>query len=363
MSETPIPVRPSGAITRRRAIRILGAAAGAPLLLPLASAIGANAPPRAVPGGPVPVGRGFLFADGPFYRWQGTVMGTEAEIVLALGDEATARAVIAAADAEAERLERIFSLFREDSEIVRLNAHGHLERPSAEMVQLLAESRRFGALSGGAFDVTVQPLWSLYRRHFAAHPHDASGPAAREIALALRRVDYRAIRLIPSRVWFGTEGTEVTLNGIAQGFITDRVADLLRGYGIRNVLVEMGETRALGARPDGGPWRIGVPDPGNRARLARTVPLANRAVATSAPYGTVFEPTGRFHHLLDPRRGTCASRYRSVTVMADRATIADALSTALSAMALEDVDRLIRRVPGAAAFLIPAVGAPVTLGA
>lgn len=343
--------------TRRRVLCILGAAAGLPLL-------GAS---WARPGAPSESGgsllaRGILYGEGGVHRWEGVALGADSSIVLHQPDPAAARRSLAACLAEVERLERIFSLQREDSELARLNRTGRLEAPSHDLVRLLADARHFGRLSDGAFDVTVQPLWRLYAEHFTAHPADLAGPGSREIERARRLVDYRAIDVEIGRVALARPGMAVTLNGIAQGYITDRVAELLRDQGFEHVLVQLGETAALEPPEPGRPWRIGLTDPMNPDRVAHTVELANQAVATSGGYGMRFDAEGRHHHLFDPATGRSAGRHLAVSVIAPQATAADALSTALYVMPAEGAGRLVREV-GVKALLTAADGRMVALGA
>ncbi len=122
----------------------------------------------------------------------------------------------------------------------------------------------------------------------------------------------------------------MTLNGIAQGYITDRVADLLRRRGFDNVLVDMGEIVGLGQRGDGGAWRIGVSTPDGR--IVHRTTLSDRALATSSPMGTLFDDDGNVGHILDPLRGVPIAVRELVSVSADRAALADALSTAFCIM-------------------------------
>jgi thiamine biosynthesis lipoprotein len=124
----------------------------------------------------------------------------------------------------------------------------------------------------------------------------------------------------------------LTLNGIAQGYITDRIVDLLRNAGVTSSLVDMGEDRAIGSKPDGTPWRIGLADSQFDDRPDRILDIVDKAVATSSAAGFHFDAGGRFGHILDPRDGTAPAIYRRVSVVADDATTADALSTAFSLM-------------------------------
>ena len=136
----------------------------------------------------------------------------------------------------------------------------------------------------------------------------------------------------------------LTLNGIAQGYATDRVVALLRAEGIERSLVDMGESRALGARDKGVPWRIGVADPDAPERVSETLELVDNAVATSGAYGFRFDPEGRCNHLLDPKSGGSAGLYKSVTVIASTATAADGLSTAFSFLPLTEIELALRTV-------------------
>ncbi len=301
-----------GAIGRRRTLCLLAAAAGAGL--PGLAGAGGSAAAR----------------DVPIWRWRGAALGAQAELVVAHPDLAAAKRLVGLALAEVERLEAIFSLYRPDSAVARLNARGEIDRPPLELVELLSHAQALSQVTGGAFDVTVQPLWALYRRHFARPDADPDGPPPGALAAAVELVGYPGLEVSPARVRFARPGMAVTLNGIAQGYITDRVADLLRAEGLDRVLVSLGELRGVGGPADGRSWRVGLGGPdGPDGGPAQTIEIVDQAVATSSPSGLRFDPAGRFHHLLDPRSGGCAHNYRSVSVVARRAGDADALSTAL----------------------------------
>lgn len=278
----------------------------------------------------------------PRHRWTGVALGAKANITLYHPDRQFAQDLILRSVAEIRRLEKVFSLYRHDSALATLNREGALSEPPLDLVRLLAESREYSELTGGAFDVTVQPLWETYARHF--QDTDApGGPAPEDVARALALVDYRSVTVGTGRIAFERQGMAVTLNGIAQGYITDRVADLLRRGGLENVLIDLGEIRGLGAHPDGRPWSVGVEAPSANGKIAETVVLHDGAIATSAGHGTRFDSAGRYHHLFDPRTGRPASVYASVSVVAARATKADALSTALTSMTQQEFARAAPR--------------------
>jgi thiamine biosynthesis lipoprotein len=263
--------------------------------------------------------------------------------------------------AEIARYERIFSLYRSYSEISRLNETGTLDKPSPELRGLIEVSQRFGELSDGAFDISVQPLWRLHEAHFWSRTAVQSDIGARARDVARDLVNFRQVHAHAARVSFGHAGMAITLNSVAQGFITDTIADLLRNEGFENAMVDLGEFRALGRHPDGHPWRLGIRDGTARGGIARTVELEDMALAVSGGYGTVFEPTGRFHHIFDPHTGASANGLVDVAVIAPRATAANGLSTAIFVAGEARAPTLLAAYPGTRAILTRPDGTSVAL--
>ncbi|ULK97935.1 FAD:protein FMN transferase [Bradyrhizobium sp. I71] len=327
-------------LTRRRFIRISAAAAGL---------------------GPLSIGR-LVRAEIAPVTWHGSMLGAVATMEIHDEDRRRAERLISLACAEARRLERLFSLYLDNSALVELNRTGILIDPAAEMVDLLSTSQHYSTLTDGLFDVTVQPLWDLYSRHFAQDDANPAGPAAAEIEAALVRIGSGRLSISRDRIVM-PRGMAITLNGIAQGYVTDKVVDLLRAQGISHSLVDMGEARAIGPRPDGRPWDIGIADPDIAEHTKTVLPIADRAVSTSGGYGFRFDSKARFNHLFDPRTGGCALRYRSVTTVSPSATAADALSTAFSFMPEDGIRSLLARVNIDRVHLINEAGKSVELAA
>jgi thiamine biosynthesis lipoprotein len=285
----------------------------------------------------LPLGRG-VTAQAPAVTWRGIALGAVASLQIHHPDRAAAERLVRSSLAELRRLEGVFSLYREDSVLVALNRRGAIEAPPAELVELLDEAKRYSALSGGAFDPSVQPLWTLYTDHFSKPDADPNGPPAAAVSEALALVGCGNILVSRDRIALAHRGMALTLNGIAQGYIADRIVALLRVGGIEHSMVDMGESRAIGTRPDGRPWEVGLSDPDQPDHIASTIPIVDQAVATSGGYGFRFDARGRFNHLFDPKTGQSADRYASVTVVMPTATAADALSTAFSLLPWEDID-------------------------
>jgi thiamine biosynthesis lipoprotein len=192
--------------------------------------------------------------------------------------------------------------------------------------------------TNGLFDPTVQPLWHFYAQWFAGRPNRAP-PSASERARLLSHIGMEHLS-VSSEVVALSGAAEITLNGIAQGYITDRIAAVLRDRGWSNVLIDLGEVRALGVRPDGTPFAILVRDTG------RVLPLANAAMATSSAASLAFSAPLGLAHILHPRTGMTPGHWLSVTVQHPSATVADALSTALFLASRDELNRIARRFPG-----------------
>jgi thiamine biosynthesis lipoprotein len=326
-------------LTRRRLIAITAMAAG--------SAVLTGRPARAAEA----------------IRWYGSALGAQVSIEIYHPDRVEAERLVQQGVLTVRRLEAQFSLYRADSEICTLNRTGVLVAPDAEMVALLQASLFFAELTGGAFDPTVQPLWQLHMNHFAADHPDPDGPAPARLADALAKVGHRGLLVGADRIALLKSGAAITLNGIAQGYATDRVVDILRQAGLTTTLVDMGEIRAIGARPDGAPWRVGLSDPGRPGVLTDTIDLVDRAVSTTAGAGFRFEASGRFNHLFDPATGRSPARYGTVSVVAPTATEADALSTAFSMLPPERIRDIVAIRPAVQVRLIEAGGAAMMIGA
>ncbi|MFA7240106.1 MAG: FAD:protein FMN transferase [Sulfuricellaceae bacterium] len=328
-------------VTRRRFITLAAAAAGLPLLLKI---------------GP---------AQARMAHWEGTALGAPASIQLYHTDGAQAQAAISAALEELKRLEAIFSVYRADSAISALNRNGVLENAPQDFVALTTRALALAKISDGVYDPTVQPLWQTYFRHFIGANPDPTGPSAADIAAARALVDWRAVELDADnrRIAFARPGMGLTLNSGAQGYITDRVADVLRAHGFDRMLVDMGEPRALSAKPDGSAWRIAIANPAHPTSMVATLDVVNQCVSTSGGYGTLFDQAGKFTHLIDIRAGRTAPALLGVSVVAELGAIADGLSAAMLLAPVERRQEILRAAGGQKAIYVTPDGVTGTVTA
>ncbi|GGH45441.1 FAD:protein FMN transferase [Frigidibacter albus] len=230
------------------------------------------------------------------------------------------------------RLEGIFSLYKPDSSLSRLNRDGTLRAPPFELLECLSIAGSVHHASGGRFDPTVQPLWSAQ----AMALERGTPLTGAERATILARIGWHRVNLDPGAITL-QPGTALTLNGIAQGYIADRVAALLARNGLTRALIDTGEMAAL----PGGSWPVRLPS-------GDTLALQDLALATSSPLGMTFGGDGVTSHILNPSTGRPAlPHWEAVTVSARSAALADAVSTAACLLGTEaEVRALCDRVPG-----------------
>lgn len=264
-------------------------------------------------------------ANRPDLQWRTRpllALGTTVRLRAAHVDAAQADRALHAAAATLQAVEASMSLYREDSELSRLNRTGWLHAPSAHLLNVMREARLVSQRSAGAFDVTVQPLWSAYERARQAGrlPTDA------ERIDAQARTGWQQVQLDRERVRFLRSGMAITLNGIAQGYAADAVRATLQAHGVEHALIDAGEFGAIGRNDRGQPWNVGVEDPHDTSRVLAALALNGRALATSADNRSIFSADRRHHHIIDPSTGDSPPELSSVTVVAASAMRADALT-------------------------------------
>ncbi|WP_170377188.1 FAD:protein FMN transferase [Ruegeria atlantica] len=268
----------------------------------------------------------------PTAHWHGVALGASASLRLEGLTDTQAAPIITAVEAEVNRLENIFSLYRPQSELSRLNRDGQLPAPAPELLNVLSLCSALHEATDGVFDPSIQPFWSAL----------ANGATAQEVHSARKSIGWSRVLIGSDMICLPQPGVSaLTLNGIAQGAITDRIAALLASHGLRDVLVNMGEIAALGHRQDGQAWQVGLAGPGRE--VLKSIELSDRAVATSDAGNLML--TDDQGHILNPQDEVATNHI--VSVSAPSAAIADGLSTALCALPETRVDAAIRSFPEA----------------
>ena len=275
------------------------------------------------------------------------VMGTIFEITAYGTGRAQTAASVESAFAAIRASDEVLSHYRDSNPLAGLNSgagQGAMSVP-AELSEVLGHSLKMTRLSGGAFDVTAGALVQLWQR---AEQRNHL-PSEQELAEALSNVGPDGIHLLSgSRVRLSRPGTQVNFGAIGKGWAVDRALESLKGQGIKNAFISAGTSTiyALGSDPSGMGWLVELRDPRNPDGVtAAAFRLQGAALSTSAGYETGIEIQGRrYSHIIDPRNGRPAENMLSATVISPTATEADALSTAVYVLGVEEGGRLLRRL-------------------
>ena len=228
------------------------------------------------------------------------------------------------------------SATKEGSDVGQINrAGGESVEVGTPTAELLSQSLELCEVTGGALDITAYPAVKAWG--FTQEEHRV--PAPDELEALAQSIDYSAVRLEGDTVTL-PEGMELDLGAVAKGYAGDVLAETVRASDIPSALLDLGQSTimAVGTKPGGAPWRIGVVDPAQPGSYFAVVELEDMAMGTSGGYQRYFEQDGEtYWHILDPDTAAPArSGLASVTVVSPSALICDGLSTALFVMGLEE---------------------------
>ena len=247
-----------------------------------------------------------------------------------------------AAMSEIRRIEFLLSPYIETSEIYQINHNAHKSpwKISDETAFVIGQALEFCSLTDGAFDITIKPLVDLWN----IKAENPIPPTDEKINEAKQKVDYSLVTLKDGFISFAKEGMMIDLGGAAKGYACDKAVEILKSYGIKNAILDLGgNIYAMGQSEKKAPWRIGLQDPsGERGEYFDVVELSDLSCVTSGSYERYFEYDGKiYHHIINPHTGKCADTgLISVSVVADSSFQADMLSTAIFVMGEENFEKI-----------------------
>lgn len=282
-------------------------------------------------------------------------MATLFEVVFRARDRALMEHVHRALD-RVQEIENQLSIFREDSEVSRVNREGDSKpvEVSPEVFQLIRRSRNLSEETRGAFDITASALWKcwgFYRRQGRI-------PEPHELEEARARCGYQSLELNQDEntVSLRCKGMELNLGSIGKGYALDRMAFMLQNAGLSNYLLHAGNSSFMAhgdLRESGTGWQVAIRDPRGRQPDFARIRLHDQGMATSGGSEQYFEYEGkRYGHVLDPRSGYPVHRYLSATAVAPDAETADALATAFFVMPRDEIERYCESHPDVGAVVL-----------
>jgi thiamine biosynthesis lipoprotein len=283
--------------------------------------------------------------------------------IKAWGDNA--EGAIEEAFAEMERVNSLLNNYDPASEVSRINqnAGGTAMQISPETMAALKKAISFCNITEGALDITIGPLLKLWGFGKDDVGLSSDEPAAEAIRNAKSLVDYHALELVERTTDDGRiqktarldrKGMWIDVGSFSKGLAADRAMDLLKKKGLRNALVIAGGTVcAMGHKPDGSLWQVGIQHPRKPGGLLAVVSLKDSSISTSGDYEIYYEKKGkRRTHIIDPRTGTPVPRLQSASVIAPDGMTSDALSTSLFVLGPKNGINLVKNLPGVEALIV-----------
>jgi len=283
------------------------------------------------------------------------VMGTVLEFKLYCESRESCNSAIFEAYSEVKRLDDMLSNYKPDSKLSEVNSlagNGRIPIPS-EFFELTRRSLYFSSLTDGAFDITVGKLIELWRIGQKKNTVPDSETIKKTVSEC---VGFGKIGLYPDKKEIDIKSPclSIDFGGIGKGYAVDRAVGILRSKGIKSGIVNFsGNMYAIGSPPGEKGWMIGVQHPRKKDKVLTFIEIKDMAVSTSGDYERYFEiQHKRFSHILDPRSGFPVGSVPSVTVIAQDATDADALSTGISVLGKNEGIRVISKLDRVGAMIV-----------
>ena len=275
-------------------------------------------------------------------------MGNRFELSVIADDADNATKCIDAAVAEIQRIEKLLTTFKDDSDTNRINAQAGIRavKVEREVVDLILRSLKISHITQGSFDITYgsvdKSLWN-FDKDMKQLPDAATAKRS------VRLINYKNVIVDEkaSTVFLKEKGMRIGFGGIGKGYAAEKAKVVLQQMGITSGIVNAaGDLSAWGLQPNGEPWTIGIADPDASRHPFSSLNITNMAVATSGNYEKYVVIDGKkYSHTIDPKTGLPVSGIKSATIIAPNAELADALATPVMVMGIQAGLHLINQLP------------------
>lgn len=282
------------------------------------------------------------------------MLGSPFEVTAVANDTVKANEYIDLAVAEVKRIENLISDWIPTSQISEINRNAGIKpvKVDTEVFELVERAIKISQITNGAFDISYASMDKIWK-------FDGSMkvmPTEEAIKKSVAKIGYKNIILNPKEhtIFLKLEGMKLGLGGIGQGYIADKVKDLLFSKGcVSGIINVSGDINAWGKQPDGKPWTVGIVNPLNKNKIFATFPIEDSAVETSGSYEKYVIFNGiRYSHIIDPRTGYPAKGVVSVSVFAKQTEIADALATGIFVLGVEVGLDLVNQIKGVECIIV-----------
>lgn len=293
------------------------------------------------------------------FKEKKSLLGSPFEISVVANDSVQANFYTELAISEVKRIENLISDWIPTTQISLVNQNAGITpvKVDKEVFELVDRAMKISKLTDGAFDISYASMDKIWKFDGSMK----SMPTAETIKKSVEKVGYQNIILNEkdTTIFLKNQGMKLGLGGIGQGYIADKIKEILKANGCIGGLVNVsGDINTWGKQPDGKDWTVGIVNPLNKNKVFATFPLNDSAVETSGSYEKYVTFNGkRYSHIIDPRTGYPASGIVSVSVFAKQTELADALATGIFVLGIEVGLDLVNQLKGIGCIIVDDKGA------
>jgi len=282
------------------------------------------------------------------------MLGSPYEVTVVANDTIQGNLYIDMAIAETKRIENQISDWIPTTPISTINKNAGIKpvKVDDEVFGLVERALKISQITEGAFDISYASMDKIWK--FDGSMKEMPTPEA--IKKSVAKIGYKKVILDPKEktIFLKEEGMKLGLGGIGQGYIADKVKELLFSKGCKSGIINVsGDINAWGKQPDEKPWSVGIVNPMNKNKVFATFPLEDSSVETSGSYEKYVTFNGkRYSHIIDPRTGYPATGIVSVSVFAKQTEVADALATGIFVLGVEVGLDLANQIKGIGCIIV-----------
>jgi thiamine biosynthesis lipoprotein len=292
------------------------------------------------------------------FKKTASLLGSPFDITVVAKDSIQANAYTNEAIDEVKRIENLISDWIPTTQISSVNTNAGIKpiKVDVEVYDLVERALKISKLTNGAFDISYASMDRIWKFDGSMKKM----PSKEEIKKSVEKVGYHNVILNSkdTTIFLKNKGMKIGLGGIGQGYIADKIKELLKSKGCESGLVNVsGDISTWGKQIDGNPWTIGIINPMNKNKVFATFPLEDTAVETSGSYEKYVTFDGkRYSHIIDPRTGYPASGIVSISVFAKQTEMADALATGIFVMGVEVGLNFVNQIKGLECIIVDDTG-------
>ncbi len=282
------------------------------------------------------------------------MLGSPFEMTVVAKDTIQGNIYIDMAVAEVKRIEYLISDWIPTTQISQVSKNSGIQpvKVDKEVYDLVERAIKVSQLTSGAFDISYASMDKIWKFDGSMK----AMPTPEAIKQSVARIGYQKIVLDAKAqtIYLKEKGMKLGLGGIGQGYIADKIKDLLLSKGCTSGIVNVsGDINAWGYQTTGKPWTVAIVNPMNKNKVFATFPLENSSVETSGSYEkfVVFDGK-RYSHIIDPRTGYPAQGVVSVSVFAKQTEIADALATGIFVLGVDVGLNLVNQLKGIGCIIV-----------